>query len=79
MTQPPGNFQRTARGGNHAGRAGLTLVGIVMVMAIRGVLSAIAIPRYSMALARYRASAAGQRVAADLSLAQTLGKTNSAG
>jgi prepilin-type N-terminal cleavage/methylation domain-containing protein len=58
---------------------GFTLVEVAVVIAILAVLAAIAVPRYSLALQRYRAAAVGQRVAADLALAQTLGKTTSIG
>src|SRR5438093_1386153 len=67
--------RRLSRGGRRA----FTIADIVLVTAIIAVLGAIAVPRYSLALARYRVAAAGQRVAADLSLAQTAGRTTSAG
>jgi Tfp pilus assembly protein FimT len=60
-------------------RSGVTLLDLVIVIAILAVLGAIAMPRYSLAVARYRVAAAGQRIAADLALAQTVGKTTSAG
>ena len=60
-------------------RSGLSLVEIVIVIVILATLAAVGVPRYSLALQRYRAAAAGQRIAADLALAATLGKTTSLG
>jgi prepilin-type N-terminal cleavage/methylation domain-containing protein len=65
--------------GSRRYRSGLSLVEIVVVIVILAALAAVGVPRYSLALQRYRAAAAGQRIAADLALAQTLGKTTSAG
>lgn len=50
----------------HSRRAGFTLIEVVCVVMIVGILSAIAIPRYGNALARYRVQTAAQRLAADL-------------
>jgi Tfp pilus assembly protein FimT len=60
-------------------RQGLTLVDLVIVLAILAVLGAVGVPRYSLALVRYRASITANRVAADLALAQNIAKTSSAG
>ena len=53
-----------------AGRSGFSLMELVMVIAIVGVLGAVAAPRYAAALHRYRAQAAAHRLAADLELAR---------
>jgi Tfp pilus assembly protein FimT len=67
----PGQFRRR--------RTGFTLIDMALVVLILGILGAIAMPRYSQAMARYRVAVASQRIAADLALAQTIGKTTSAG
>ena len=53
-----------------SGRSGFTLIELVMVLAIIGLITAIAAPRYAASLARYRAESAARRVAADLALAR---------
>src|SRR2546423_1230735 len=53
-----------------ARRRGVTFVELVMVMGITGVFAAIALPRYSGAVARYRAEVAAKRIVADLGVAQ---------
>ena len=45
---------------------GFTLAELVMVLAIMSIMAAIAVPRYHHAAARYRALAAGRRLAADI-------------
>lgn len=52
------------------GTRGLTLVELVMVIALTGIIAAIAMPRYGAALSRYRADLAAKRIVADLALAQ---------
>jgi type IV fimbrial biogenesis protein FimT len=56
-----------------------TLTEVAIVVAIIGVLGAVAMPQYALALARYRVAMAEQRVLADLALAQAVAKTSSAG
>ncbi|MDH3583127.1 MAG: GspH/FimT family protein [Phycisphaerae bacterium] len=56
----------------HAGRAaGFSFVELVLVLAIVVVVGTMAAPRYGRSLARYRATAAARRVAADLGLARS--------
>jgi prepilin-type N-terminal cleavage/methylation domain-containing protein len=50
---------------------GFSLVELVLVLAIMGVLAALAAPRYGQALSRYRADAAAKRIAADLAMVQS--------
>lgn len=57
---------------------GFSLIELVLVLTIISVLAAIAVPRYTGALARYRADAAARRVVADLGYARSLAKTTSA-
>lgn len=56
-----------------------SLVELVTMLAVLGVLAAIAVPRYGNSLARYRASAAAGRIAADVNLARTRARTSSLG
>ena len=58
-------------------RRGFTLLEVMLVMAIAAVIAAIAVPRYGVALARYRADAAARRVAADLAFAQSTARATS--
>ncbi|MBC7771608.1 MAG: type II secretion system protein [Pyrinomonadaceae bacterium] len=51
-------------------RGGFTLIELVVVMAMIGILGAMAMPRYSSSVAKFRLDAASQRVAADLKAAQ---------
>ena len=53
----------------HARRA-FSLLELITVLAIMGVMAAIAIPRYAESAVRYRAGAAAQRLEADLILAR---------
>jgi Tfp pilus assembly protein FimT len=79
-TSPRDVTTRTTNLGSRSrNRRAVTLADVVLVVAIIAVLGAIAVPRYSLALARYRVAAAGQRIAADILLAQTVGRTSSAG
>ena len=56
-----------------------TLTEITIVVSIIAVLGAVAMPQYALALARYRVAMAEQRILSDLSLAQAVAKTSSAG
>jgi type II secretion system protein H len=47
-----------------------TLVELIMVIAVTGIIAAIAVPRYGNALSQYRVDVAARRIAADLALAQ---------
>jgi len=51
-------------------RKAFSLLELVLVVAIVAVLAAIATPRYSASISRYRAQAAARRVVADLALAR---------
>jgi Tfp pilus assembly protein FimT len=55
---------------------GFTLIEMSMVAMTVAILCAIAVPRYASSLARYYATAAAQRIAADLALAQSAAKTS---
>jgi MSHA pilin protein MshB len=56
-----------------------SLVELVLMLAIIGVLAAIAGPRYVNSLTLYHASAAANRIAADLNLARWQAKISSSG
>jgi prepilin-type N-terminal cleavage/methylation domain-containing protein len=56
---------------------GFSLIELVLVMTIIAVLSAIAVPRYADALARYRADAAANKIVADLGYARKLARSTS--
>jgi prepilin-type N-terminal cleavage/methylation domain-containing protein len=58
--------------------AAFSLFELVIVMAIVGIISAIAIPRYSSSLDNYRASFAARKIAADLAMAQSSARAASA-
>lgn len=47
-----------------------TLVELVLVVAVIGILSAIAMPRYSASIHNFRAASAARRIAADVAMAQ---------
>lgn len=50
---------------------GYSLIELVLVLAIMGIITALAVPRYSNSVARYRADAAARRIASDLELVQS--------
>lgn len=51
-------------------RDGFTLIDVVITVLIIGIISAVAAPKFSEAIVRYRADASAKRVAADLALAR---------
>lgn len=55
-----------------------SLVELVLVLAIMGVLAAVAAPKYSAAIANYRVKLAAHRVASDVALTQAAAKASSA-
>ncbi len=57
------------RTSNHTDRQGFNLFELVMVIAIMGIVAAVAAPRFGRASARYRADVAARRVCKDLALA----------
>ena len=59
--------QAAARPGR---RRGFSLLELVLVLAIMATLAAVAIPRYSGSIARYRADVTARRIVADLALAR---------
>ena len=58
-------------------KIGFSLLELVVVLAIITTLAAIAVPRYQMSLARYRADLAARRIVVDLTYAQTSAKAAS--
>ena len=52
-------------------RRAFSLIELMLVVAIMAVFAAMAAPRYTDALYRYRADAAARRIAADLTMAQS--------
>jgi len=57
---------------------GFTLLELLLVLAIVGVITAIAAPRYHASATRYRAEAAARRVVSDLTLARSRARASSA-
>ena len=70
MTAIGSQNQRSTRYGT-----GFTLLELVLVLAIVGVLSAVAAPRFASSSAHYRADAAAWRIRMDLALARDLART----
>lgn len=54
---------------NRPSRQGFNLLELVMVIAIMGIVAAVAAPRYAQATARYRINVAARRISQDLALA----------
>jgi prepilin-type N-terminal cleavage/methylation domain-containing protein len=61
----------------HVRNGAFTIVELVLTMAIMAVLAAIAIPRYSSAIASYRVRAAAQRLVHDVAQVQSLARSSS--
>jgi type II secretion system protein H len=57
--------------------SGFSLFELVLVLAIMGIMAAIASPRYARSLARYRVDMAARRIAADITLAQARARNTS--
>ena len=66
------------RGSSSRPTSGFSLLELVLVLAIMTTLSTVAVPRYAVSLARYRADAAAKRVKAELSLARRTAKITGA-
>lgn len=60
------------------GRFGFSLIEAMLVLTIIATVAAIAAPRYSSSISRYRAETAAQRVAADLAFARMRAMTSGA-
>ena len=69
---------RPAQTTTNACLRGFSLVELAFVMMVIGIMTAVALPRYSNALARYRADATARRIVADLNLARAQAKSTSA-
>ena len=54
-----------------------SLVELLVVMAVIGIMLAIAVPRYAVSATRYRLDAAARRIVSDLSLAQSRARATS--
>ena len=59
------------------GRAGFTVVEMVIAVLIIGIMAAVAVPRYSNSLMRYRADVAARRIAGDLATARARARATS--
>lgn len=68
-----------ARGVHRLGRHALTMIELVIVIAIIGLVSAMAIPRFANSAAQRRLDMAARRVAADLEQARYLAVHGSSG
>jgi len=66
------------RGPSNSPRRGFSLLELVFVLAIITILSAVAVPKYAAALARYRVDAAAKRVKAELLLARRVARMSGA-
>jgi prepilin-type N-terminal cleavage/methylation domain-containing protein len=75
MAQPRPKFRRPRRPRSSA----FTLIELVLVVIAVGVLSAIAVPKYSNSMNRYRVNIAAKRVVADLALARAVARASGAG
>ena len=69
--------QRRTTSGPRRAAAGFTLYELVMVVALSGIVAAMAVPRYVGSMARYRAQSAARRVVADLALARAKARASS--
>jgi len=65
------------RPGVASSRDAFTIVELVMVLLVIGIMTAVAAPRYSSALASQRSNTAARRIAADLRLAQDYARRSS--
>jgi len=70
----PNNGKQFSDGTIH--QVGFSLLELVIAMAIIAVMSAIAIPRFGSAHARYRVDLAARRIAADIAYARTVARRN---